>query len=123
MKKLKKIIFSISIVFLLVFNALPLFALREVVPTEGTDLTQTITQEKALQQQIIAEKKMLNQPRVSKPLPKSLPMLTKNELAARTALGGGKIPAADAFSGAVNNSGPEIPITHMRVFITEGLKP
>lgn len=111
MNKLKKIICSISIVFLLLFNSLPLFALREVAPTAGADLTQNINQENALQKQIVAEKKMLNQPRVSKPLPKSLPMPTKNELAARTALGEAKIPAADAFSGTMSNSGPEIPMT------------
>ncbi|MBI5554229.1 MAG: hypothetical protein HY920_00035 [Elusimicrobia bacterium] len=111
MNKLKKIIFSISLVLLLLFSSLPLFALREVAPTAGADLTQTINQEKALQKQIVTEKKMLSQPRISKPLPKSLPLPTKNELAARTALGGVKIPAVEAFSGAVNNSGQEIPMT------------
>lgn len=112
MNKLKKTIFSISIVFLLLFNSLPLFALREVAPTAGADLTQNINQEKALQKQIVTEKKMLNRLRIVKPLPKSLPMPTKNEMAARTALERAKIPAADAFSGAVNNSRLEISRTN-----------
>lgn len=111
MNKLKKIIFRISIVFLLLFNSPPLFALREAASPAGTDFTQAITREKALQKQIVAEKKMLNQPRVSKPLPKSLPMPAKNELAARTVPGGVKIPAADDFPDTMNNSGQEIPMT------------
>ena len=108
MKRLKFFILNTAFALIMVSNAQPLFALRDVAPTAGTNLNQIITQEKALQKQIVTEKKMLQQPRVSKPLPKSLPMPTQKEIAAKAVLAESKIPAAESFSGDIKSNKPEI---------------
>jgi hypothetical protein len=97
MNKHKKIILGLAMVSTVLFSVEPLFALREVEPTAGQDLTQNITREEALQKQIAAEKKLPNQQRVSKPLPKSVSMPTKKESAAKAALGSAKMPVADTL--------------------------
>lgn len=114
MNKLRIIMLSLTITFTIcLLSAKPLLALREVAPTVGTNLTQTINQEKELQKQIVAEKKLAPHARASKPMPKSLSMPTKEELAAKAALKGGKIPAAGAFSEEIKKNQQDIQTTTM----------
>ncbi|MDD5491207.1 MAG: hypothetical protein PHV60_00820 [bacterium] len=109
MNELKSFILGMASVAVICFSTQPLFALREVEPAAGQSISQAISQEKVLQKQIVTEKKMLQQPRVTKPLPKSLPMPTKEEMQTKAILAGSQIPAAAPVDGDLKKIQQDIP--------------